>query len=531
VCARTRLLGAGREQRAALTPHVGEGYAAVELRAHTGSGRPLRIEKVVALHTGRDRGIGEPRASAGRLVRDAPDFAELLRTHVLAWRQLWRRGDLVAGGAPAVQQALRVHAFHLLQTTSPHTADLDVGVPVRGWHGEADGGLVGWDELFLFPYLALRFPEVARALLLHRWRRLGEARHHARALGHGGALFPWRGGSDGREESHAPDRDAGRAVERSALVNGAVAVDVWRYYQATGDLEFMGSYGTELLLELARAATSVAEGAAGGDAAGGDATGGVLPPVLAAWTLRCAGRALALLPAQRAAELCDQLAVSEAERTRWEVVGRALTLPGSDEALAGASGALLLAVLGEAELGDLLAWMGRDPADVLRQVRGAEADAPDGAGDDPLTDGALARVLRAWRHARTDPDASWALLEPELRRALADGAADGAADPMAGGIHLGAMAAGLDLVQRGYLGLDPRDGVLHVAPRLPAALRELCVTVRHCGQWLTIRVTADRLTARCRAGLHPATRIAVRGEEVELGVEEERTFALARGGE
>ena len=30
---------------------------------------------------------------------------------------------------------LRVHIFHLLQTASYHSIDLDVGIPARGWHG------------------------------------------------------------------------------------------------------------------------------------------------------------------------------------------------------------------------------------------------------------------------------------------------------------------------------------------------------------------------------------------------------------
>src|SRR5690606_40006167 len=39
---------------------------------------------------------------------------------------------------------------------SPHTADLDVGMPARGLHGEAYRGHVFWDELFVFPFLNTR---------------------------------------------------------------------------------------------------------------------------------------------------------------------------------------------------------------------------------------------------------------------------------------------------------------------------------------------------------------------------------------
>jgi trehalose/maltose hydrolase-like predicted phosphorylase len=46
-----------------------------------------------------------------------------------------------------------------------HTLDLDVGVPARGWHGEAYRGHIFWDELFVFPLLNLRLHEITRTLL------------------------------------------------------------------------------------------------------------------------------------------------------------------------------------------------------------------------------------------------------------------------------------------------------------------------------------------------------------------------------
>ena len=36
--------------------------------------------------------------------------------------------------------------------------------------------------MFVFPYLNLRMPELSRALLLYRWRRLPQAREAAREI-------------------------------------------------------------------------------------------------------------------------------------------------------------------------------------------------------------------------------------------------------------------------------------------------------------------------------------------------------------
>ena len=89
----------------------------------------------------------------------------------------------------------------MLQTVAAAGADLDAGVPARGLHGEGYRGHVFWDEMFVYPMLTLRRPELTRALLRYRYRRLDEARAAARAAGLDGAMFPWQSGSDGREET------------------------------------------------------------------------------------------------------------------------------------------------------------------------------------------------------------------------------------------------------------------------------------------------------------------------------------------
>jgi trehalose/maltose hydrolase-like predicted phosphorylase len=48
-------------------------------------------------------------------------------------------------------------------------------------------GYVFWDELFIFPFLNMRQPDLTRALLLYRYRRLPEARWAAAQAGLKGA--------------------------------------------------------------------------------------------------------------------------------------------------------------------------------------------------------------------------------------------------------------------------------------------------------------------------------------------------------
>jgi trehalose/maltose hydrolase-like predicted phosphorylase len=102
-------------------------------------GQPAIVEKTVALHTSRDPAIGDPLGATLDRVRAAEDFPALLDSHTAAWARSWRRADLQVPGEAG--RVLRLHLFHVLQTLSPPTAELDVGVPARGLHGEPTGAM------------------------------------------------------------------------------------------------------------------------------------------------------------------------------------------------------------------------------------------------------------------------------------------------------------------------------------------------------------------------------------------------------
>jgi len=67
-------------------------------------------------------------------------------------------------------------------------------------------------------------------------------------------MYPWQSGSNGREESQTVHLNpiSGRWIpDHSQLqrhVNGAIAYNIWQYYQATADREFLSHYGAEMIL-------------------------------------------------------------------------------------------------------------------------------------------------------------------------------------------------------------------------------------------------------------------------------------------
>ncbi len=239
------------------------GYIAQEFFVDGVQNKPVKIEKIVSFYTSRDFAISELALDAAEAVRHAGNFDELLQSHILQWDHLWDRCDIRLPDSDRTQMILRLHIFHLLQTVSRNSIDLDIGVPARGWHGEAYRGHVFWDELFIFPYLNLRIPMLTRSLLLYRYRRLNRSRLAAQEDGFKGALYPWQSGSNGREETqqlHLNPKSGRWLPDNTHLqrhVNAAIACNVWQYFKTTGDLEFFSTYGAEMILEIARFLASI----------------------------------------------------------------------------------------------------------------------------------------------------------------------------------------------------------------------------------------------------------------------------------
>src|SRR6185312_6634100 len=239
------------------------GYIAQQHECAICEGEPLVIEKRAVLHTSRDHAISEPDLASRKSLMRVHTFDAERKAHVLAWKQLWRRFDVHLRPSAAqfklnVPMLLRLNMFHLLQATSLNSIGQDIGVPARAWTGEAYQGHIFWDELFIFPTLTFRMPEIARSLLMYRYRRLNEARVAARTAGYRGAMFPWQSGSDGQEETqqvnfnHRSQRWVADHTYLQRHVGSAVVWNVWQYFQITHDVEFLQFYGAEIILEVAR---------------------------------------------------------------------------------------------------------------------------------------------------------------------------------------------------------------------------------------------------------------------------------------
>ncbi|MGZ4592785.1 MAG: glycoside hydrolase family 65 protein [Actinomycetes bacterium] len=538
---------------------------------------PQTVEKVVVLYTSRDRAVGDPAETVRRRIATLPDMDDLLARHVLAWDHLWERCYVEIDAPLDVVRGLHLHLFHLLQTVSQHSIDLDVGIPARGLHGEAYRGHIFWDDVFVFPFLNLRMPELARALLLYRWRRLPRAREAAREAGFEGAMFPWQSGSDGREETplwHLNPKSGRWLRDNSRLqrhIGLAIAHNVWEFYEATGDLDFLAQHGAELMLEIAKFWAGVATYNQADDrydicgVMGPDEYHDAYPwrdepgldnntytNVMVVWTLLRTLTCLELLPDRRRQELLDLLDIRREDLERWRHITLKMRVCWlADDVLAQFEGydrleefpwldyveryadisrldrileeegdtpnrfklskqadvLMLFYLLSEDELGEILDQLGYPHSDQMF------ANTVDYYRRRTSHGSTLSRIVHAWVLARSDRPAAWGF----FREALDADIAGGAGGTTAEGIHLGAMAGTVDLLQRGFTGMQPRGDRLHLDPCLPDELTGMRFRMhyrQHHG--VVVDVNHAHLVIRGHREAVQPLRLQVCGDEYEV---------------
>jgi trehalose/maltose hydrolase-like predicted phosphorylase len=559
--ARTQMFLAGRLLDAPRMAINEPDYICQEMIAEIIQGETVVIEKVAALYTSRDHAISECGLEARKAIARVGRFDAVKADHVLAWAHLWRRFDVrirpaVPGFTLNVQMLLRLNMFHLMQTVSLHSIGLDIGIPARGWTGEAYQGHIFWDELFIFPFFNFRVPEITRALLTYRYRRLGEARVAARIAGYKGAMFPWQSGSDGQEETdklNLNPRSQRWVPDNSYLerhVGSAIAYNVWQYFQVTRDDEFLLFYGAELMLEIALFWSSIAtfnnereryeiRGVVGPDefhdaypdAATPGLNNNAYTNVMAVWVLCRAKEVLDRLPDMRRTELTTRLGISLIEIARWDDISRRIYVPFHDDG-----------IISQFEGYDTLReldWEGYrkryDDIQRLDLILESENDSPNRYKLSKQADvvmlfylfsseeleelftrlgyplafdtipkniayyaartshgSTLCRVVYSWVLARSDRPSAMTFFAEALQSDVSDSQHGTTAE----GVHLGAMAGTVDQVLRVSTGIEVKGDVLRLNPELAPEMECLDMRIRYRGHSIDLHLTRDALTIR-----------------------------------
>lgn len=565
-----------------------EGYVGQFFRLDVETGKKYTLEKTVAVFTSRDRAISEPLLEAEKTIRRAGRFREILLRHTEAYERLWYRADMEIVEDDKNQRLLRLHIFHVLQTVSYNIIGFDVGVPSRGLHGEAYRGHIFWDELYIFPYLNLRFPEITRTLLMYRYYRLDEARFAARKAGKRGAMYPWQSGSNGREESQVVhlNPNSGRWIPDNTYlqrhVNSAIAYNIWSYFLATDDQQFLSFFGAEMFLSIASFWASMViynqekdrfeiHEVVGPDEyhtsyPGSDQSGlknNAYTNVMAAWVMQKAIEILGLIEKSRRREILKELAIDDKDIALWTDISKKMYVPfinkkiiaqfegyeklkefpwgkyrkkykdihrldrilesegdsvNNYKASKQADLLMLFYLFPKDQIHEIFRKLGYEFTEemILKNIEYYRSRTSHGS--------TLSRVVFSWILLKYDKEKSWRNFKKVLVSDFED--IQGGTTPE--GIHLGAMAGSLDLVQRGFLGIEAGENALWINPYILKKLKKINLKIEYRRHWISISIDDKKLKISFEEGWKNKVRIGVIDQIYEFKQGEAREFSLEK---
>lgn len=160
------------------------------------------------------------------------------------WKDYWETSDICIEGDDLVQQGIRFGLFMINQSAGK---DGITNISANGLTGTAYSGHTFWDtEIFMTPMFLYSHPEIVKQLLKYRYHILPKAKERASQMDDVGALFSWNS-INGEECGHVFE-----AVTAQYHINTDVFFAIYKYYEATGDDQFIEDYGLEILLETSK---------------------------------------------------------------------------------------------------------------------------------------------------------------------------------------------------------------------------------------------------------------------------------------
>jgi alpha,alpha-trehalase len=138
----------------------------------------------------------------------------------------------------------------------------------------------------------------------------------------------------------------------------------------------------------------------------------------------------------------------------------------------------------------------------------------------------LSGIVHSWVLSRSSRRDSWALFNQALQSDINDIQGGTTAE----GIHLGAMAGTIDLLQRCYPGLELYDGELRFNPVLPDELSRLNFLLRYRGHSLRVDITHEVLSIASEPAETGPVTIRIGAETRRLSPGERIQFFRPRAG-
>ncbi|MBQ8428794.1 MAG: glycoside hydrolase family 65 protein [Clostridia bacterium] len=209
------------------------------------------LEKISVIAIDRDSELALADYVKAQVEKTVYCYETQLKVHEEAYKTYFAPMDVQIEGDDDADGYLRFASYH--SAISACMEDSVHGISAKGLTGERYNQFVWWDcEIHQMPFFLSTAPETAKNLLMYRYRMLEQSKKNAIADGKKGAKYAFCSSVTGEEMVWQYARHPFMQVH----INSDIPMGVLSYYAWTGDVEFMHSYGFELMHECLRYWTS-----------------------------------------------------------------------------------------------------------------------------------------------------------------------------------------------------------------------------------------------------------------------------------
>ncbi|GGV47119.1 hypothetical protein GCM10010495_76000 [Kitasatospora herbaricolor] len=209
------------------------------------AGRTYTFTKYVGISTSNETTTPDTVAADTVTAAANSGWQDLLTRHQAAWASLWAP-NITATGRNALQAGI-YSSFYLLYSSLRE--GVSWSIPPAGLTSDNYAGVIFWDaDTWMYPTLLAFHPELAKSIVMFRYNTLAAAKANAagvtsRALK--GGAWAWDNGPSGTCGG------LNGCPSSQDHLQSDIALAQWQYYQATGDLTWLKSYGYPVISAVA----------------------------------------------------------------------------------------------------------------------------------------------------------------------------------------------------------------------------------------------------------------------------------------
>lgn len=313
-------------------------YTERALKFSPKQGETVGVEKYVIVTTSRDYKEEDLLSNGQRIMTDviASKYNDLKNLHTKAWNERWDIADVKIHGDEEAQQGIRFNLYQLFSTYYGEDKRLNIGP--KGFTGEKYGGATYWDtEAYAVPmYLSVASPEVTKNLLLYRHEQLDGAYHNAKEQGLNGALYPMVTFTG--VECHNEWEITFEEIHR----NAAMVHAIYNYVNYTGDKDYLGEYGIDVLVSICRFWADrvhyskrnnvyMMHGVTGPNEYENNVNNNFYTNYMAKWNLEYTLKVIEELEKQANTKNLSKWKVTDEEKSNWKQIASNMYLPYDEE--------------------------------------------------------------------------------------------------------------------------------------------------------------------------------------------------------